>query len=214
VSEDAFWEVAESLLRRKGLGADMLEVGYLFRGLGSLDDHLRLWDLALAHGIRLVGTGVSDSHGGAWGPDMIPNPFASWIWAPSASAADFLAAIKRGRVAFGDPFLWKSALAFSVQGEDGRSAVMGDTLYFTGRRSVRGQVRIEPGRDDVEVRVVRVKMKQAREVEKTVEVQSAAAAASGFSIAVGEPCYVRVEIYAKDGTPLIYTNPIFLFPGE
>jgi hypothetical protein len=60
-SEDEFWEIAEPLLDGKGLGADLLEVGYLYRGIGSLEDHLRLWDLALANGIRLVGTGTSDS---------------------------------------------------------------------------------------------------------------------------------------------------------
>ena len=212
VSEDDFWEVAEPLLDGDGLGADMLEVGYLFRGRGSLDDHLRLWDLALAHGIRLVGTGTSDSHGGVWGPDMVPNPFATWVWSAGAGAADLLAAVKRGRAAFGDPFLWKSALAFTVDGEDGLSAMMGDTLYVSGGSRARGRLEITPARDDVDVRMVRVKLKKARQVDRTTETLKVAAGVSNFPVAVDGACYVRLEIYAKDGTPLIFTNPIFLFP--
>ncbi|MFH1220329.1 MAG: alpha/beta hydrolase-fold protein [Candidatus Eisenbacteria bacterium] len=206
VTEDQFWEVATPLLEYKGLGADMLEVGYLFRGIGSLDDHLRLWDLALANGIRLVGTGTSDSHGGVWGPDMLPNPFASWIWAESRGADDLLAAIRAGHMAFGDPFLWKGKFAFGVE-----SVMMGDTLVVDAPREVRGWIFMEPMPDSVDVRLVQVSLKPGREIEKTrsgpIQYRGGA-----IPIQVDRPCFIRAEIYGRGGTPLVFSNPVFLVP--
>ncbi|HVP57623.1 MAG TPA: hypothetical protein VMU02_05960 [bacterium] len=214
VSEEAFWEVAQPLLDSRGLDADMLEVGYLFRGTGSLDDHLRLWDLALANGIRLVGTGTSDSHGGAWGPDMIPNPFGTWIWARSPDAGDLLDGIRHGHVAFGDPFFWKSTILFRAENVDGQEAIMGDTLQVSAGHYAKGWLEIKPMRGDLHVRVVQVAIMPGREPAKSAATKSAAAATDGFPIAVNDSCYVRLEVYGSDGTPLAFTNPIYFFPSQ
>jgi hypothetical protein len=205
VEEADFWDVAKPILDDDGLGADILEVGYLFRGTGSLEDHLRLWDLALANGINLVGDGASDSHGGYWGPDMVPNPFASWIWAKSKDADDLLRALKAGRVAFGDPFLWKSDFAFGVE-----EAMMGDTL-FTDRPTVRGWIHMVPWRDDVDIRLVQVELKKGRELS-VIRNESIDYDRSGIEIDVDRPCFVRTEVYSDDGTPLVFSNPVFLLP--
>ena len=206
VKEEDFWEVAGPILESGGLGADILEVGYLFRGIGSLEDHLRLWDLALANGIRLVGNGASDTHGGRWGPDMVPNPFASWVWAPSKGQNDLLEALRLGHVAFGDPFLWKSKFAFGIQ-----DVMMGDTLSVASGDEVTGWIRMEPRRDDVEVRLVQVRIKQGRDLEVLRE-QVIDYWGEGFPIKVTDECFARIEVYGRDGTPLVFSNPVFLIP--
>jgi hypothetical protein len=176
-TDEEFRDIADPLLELRALGADLLEVGYLYRGVGSLDDHLRLWDLALANGIRLVGTGTTDSHGGVWGPDMIPNPFASWVWAASPSAPDLIDGMRRGRVAFGDPFAWESELGFFASaagaprvsneptGLTGHGVTMGDTLVVPAGSAVSTWAEISPPRDGIEVTQVLVRMKPGREVE-------------------------------------------------
>jgi hypothetical protein len=91
------------LMRNKAEGADILEVGYRDRGGAKLDDHLWLWDQAALAGLRLVGTGVSDSHGGAenrW--RGTPNNFVSWIWAEKPDKKHLIEGLRRGRVFFGD----------------------------------------------------------------------------------------------------------------
>jgi hypothetical protein len=244
-SEQEFWEIADPLLETKALGADLLEAGYLYRGVGSLDDHLRLWDLALANGIRLVGDGTTDSHGGVWGPDMIPNPFATWIWAASPSAADLMNGMRRGHVAFGDPFAWKSDFIFLASpasgGGRGRSAggaggavMMGDTLVVPAGSAVETWAEITPARGDVEIVQVLVRIKPGREVEaarskapsligaspteqgQAKSVGGNAVADAGwqpyrFRTVVGDSCYVRLEVRARDGRPLVFSNPIYLF---
>ncbi len=91
------------LLSQRAQGADLLEVGYRKRGGATLDDHLWLWDQAALAGLRLVGIGVSDSHGGRenrWRGQ--PNNFVSWIYARSPAKRDLLAGLRAGRVFFGD----------------------------------------------------------------------------------------------------------------
>jgi hypothetical protein len=205
VEEADFWDVAKPILDDDGLGADILEVGYLFRGIGSLKDHLRLWDLALANGINLVGNGASDSHGGKWGPEMVPNPFASWIWATSKGADDLLRGLKAGRVAFGDPFLWRAEFAFGVD-----DAIMGDTLLID-HSPVTGWIHMVPPRDDIDIRLIQVEIKKGSELA-VIRDESIEYDRYGIEIEVDRPCFVRTEIYRDDGTPLVFSNPVFLIP--
>lgn len=233
-SEDEFWDIAGPLLELRALGADLLEVGYLFRGTGSLRDHLRLWDLALANGIHLVGNGTSDSHGGVWGPDMIPSPFASWVWARSTSAADLIDGMRRGHVAFGDPFSWTGDFGFFASptgpggavggGGSGGAAMMGDTLLVDWGSAVESWTEIVPVREDIEVTQVRVKIRPGREVSarRTVAggqpgkdaVNHEGGGLYRFRTVVDDSCYVRLEVRASDGRPLVFSNPIYLFPGR
>jgi hypothetical protein len=205
---EQFWAIASPILDHNGLGCDLLEVGYLFRGIGSLDDHLKLWDLALANGVRLVGTGTSDSHGGVWGPDMVPNPFATWIWARSKGADELLRALKAGRAAFGDPFLWKGKFAFGVDG-----AMMGDTLFIDGPREARAWVSLGAWRDDLDIRLVTVQIRQGRDVE-TTRTEWTPAGAGEMPVKLAGPCFLRAEIYARDGSPLVFSNPVFIIPAR
>lgn len=211
-TEEEFWAVAGPLLEGRGLGADLLEVGYLYRGIGSLEDHLRLWDLALANGVHLVGTGTSDSHGGVWGADMVPNPFATWIWARTSEADDLIKALRRGHAAFGDPFNFKSDFAFIAEGGEGRIAMMGDTLVVPAASTVSAWAAFEPMPDALEVEVVEVKMKQGRVIDATR--RRLAGRPYGLPIVVGDSCFVRLEVRASDGTPLVFSNPIYIFPEK
>jgi len=96
-------EQLKILMRNRAEGADILEVGYRDRGGATLDDHLWLWDQAALAGLRLVGTGTSDSHGGAenrWRGS--PNNFVSWIWAEKPDKQHLIEGLRRGRVFFGD----------------------------------------------------------------------------------------------------------------
>jgi len=204
VKEEDFWRIANPILERNGLNADILEVGYLFRGSGSLEDHLRLWDLALANGINLVGDGVSDSHGGRWEPNMVPGDFATWIWARSKDADEIIKALRHGRVAFGDPFFWKGRFAFGIE-----NVLMGDTLHVAGKREARGWILMDPPREDILVRLIQIEIKKGRSLSVARE-DTLRADFRTIPIETFVPSYVRVEIYGLDGTPLVFSNPVFL----
>jgi len=118
-------EQLEVLLRNRAEGADLLEVGYRDRGGASLADHLWLWDQLALAGLRLVGVGVSDSHGG---PDNrwrdAPNNFVSWIWAGGPTKGELLVGLGAGRVFFGDLVRFDGTLDLV----DASGARMGATL--------------------------------------------------------------------------------------
>jgi hypothetical protein len=206
IPEQDLWKVAEPIIETGGLGCDVLEVGYLFRGSGSLNDHLRLWDLVLAHGIRLVGNGVSDSHGGVWGAGLRPNPFASWVWAPDKDRNSLLYALRAGRVCFGNPFLFACRFAFGIEG-----AFMGDTLYVSPGHEATGWVYLEPWQDGLDFRIVQVKMEAGRE-PVYIRRHSLSDIGDGFEIQVEDTCFARVEVYGQDGEPLVFSNPVWLIP--
>ena len=99
------------LLENRAEGADLLEVGYRDRNGASLADHLWVWDQAALAGLRLVGVGVSDSHGG---PDErwrgSENNFVTWIHARSSDKQDLIDGLRAGRVFFGDIELFDGSL--------------------------------------------------------------------------------------------------------
>lgn len=206
IPDDDLWAVAAPIIDTDGMGCQILEVGYIFRGTGSLADHLRLWDLVLANGVRLVGNGVSDAHGGIWGPDMRPNPFATWIWAEDKDRDSLLEALRAGRVFFGNPFLYRGEFMFGVN-----DVPMGDTLYVRGGEEVRGWVRMEPWVSDLEVRLVHVKIAAGRE-PRYISRDTLADPEGGFSLVVNEAAFARIETYGPGGEPLVFSNPVWLIP--
>jgi hypothetical protein len=109
-------------------------------------------------------------------------------------------------VAFGDPFLWKSRFAFGVEG-----TLMGDTLLVDAGDEVRGWLWMEPWQGDVDLRLKQVRLKQGRELD-VVRYESVECSREGIPIVFDGPCFVRVEVYQPDGTPLVFSNPVFLLP--
>jgi hypothetical protein len=149
---------------------------------------------------------VSDSHGGIWGPDLRPNPFASWLWAKGVDRASLLEALEAGRVCFGDPFLFKGEFAFGVE-----DAFMGDTLYVASGSRPSGWVEIEPWRHDLDIRLVQVKIEPGREPAyiRRARLENAR---RGFEITVDRACFARIEVYGPEGEPLVFSNPVWLIP--
>jgi hypothetical protein len=194
------------LMRNKAEGADILEVGYRDRGGAKLDDHLWLWDQAALAGLRLVGTGVSDSHGGAenrW--RGTPNNFVSWIWAAKPDKKSLIEGLRKGRVFFGDLERFDGELDLvTASGER-----MGATVQ-TAEATARVQL-IARGLEAGE-RVVVVESgkrtstfpAEGAEFERWLELELPPAG----------PAFVRFEVHDDTG-PIALSNPIhFLRAGE
>jgi len=115
MSQDAMVaQLVANLLPYRCFGADMIEVGYLYRKGLDLAHHLKMWDTLNANGLYVCGTGTSDAHGGEWSATMSPNPCASWVWARSRQPADLLDGLRQRRVYFGNPFRWQGILDLAV----------------------------------------------------------------------------------------------------
>jgi hypothetical protein len=193
-------EAELALLLERGLyGADLLEVGYRDRGGHSLRDHLWLWDrLALEGGLRPVGIGTSDHHGGPERWPKVPNNFVSWIAARSTAVPDLLDGLRAGRVAFGDPTRFAGALALTTD----RGQRMGQ-IVVTDRESVALEIAID-GLDATD----RVILVESGELTRHLDAGGPAFRAREAIALPPQGGFVRVEVFARDGTALAYSNPI------
>jgi hypothetical protein len=197
-------EVVRSLAAERVYGADLLEVGYRDRGGHDLADHLGVWDDLAGLGLRPVGIGTSDSHGGTWRGD--PNGFVTWIFAASPERAALVEGLRRGRVFFGDPTRFDGSLdLWSASG-----AVMGQ-IVVTDRNA--DEVRIDaaglvPG-DLVDVVVSGAPA--ARHVAEGERLH----VAHPLALAPGEDAFVRAEVRDAEGGPRAFSNPIhFVRPAR
>ena len=197
-------DVLDELRRERAYGADILEVGYRDRGGHSLDDHLWVWDRLALDGLFLVGTGVSDSHGGPsqrWRTDQ--NNFLSWIYARSPDKADLIEGLRAGRVFFGDIVLFDGTVDLVTPG----GARMGQIVLR------------ETPSEDVEVRIDG--LKSGDRVRMIVSGEEAARwTADGPSfrqtqrvtLDPAHPTIVRVEAHTADGVAKVLSNPITFLP--
>jgi hypothetical protein len=193
------------LLRRRAEGADLLEVGYRERGGATLDDHLWLWDQAALAGLRLVGTGVSDSHGGAdnrWRGQ--PNNFVSWIYAVRPDKPSLIAGLRAGRVFFGD-----------LERFDGTLDLVADTGERMGATLVRE-------RDALALELLATGTKAGQVlvlVESGVRTQRFLVEGPEFrraqrvALAGPGPHLVRIELHDETG-PIALSNPIHVLRPE
>lgn len=193
-------EVLENLLANRVFGADILEVGYRERGGRILDDHLWVWDRLAEHGLFLVGTGVSDTHGGPrqrWRTSE--NNFVSWIYARSPAKADLLEGLRAGRVYFGDRVLFDGTLDLTA----GRGARMG-RIVLSDRPNDEVRVTID-GLDPGDVVHV---------IASGETVASSAVPGSRyderFSVTLADalPTTVRIRVDGADGGVKVLSNPI------
>ena len=183
------------LTEHRVYGADILEVGYPTRVL-PMSSFLRVWDALSAAGVDVVGNGISDTHSstGGW---YDGNNFISWVWARSASMADIVDAFRRGDVFFGDPVRFKGRLTLTT--DDGHR--MG-AVVVTAKPQHQVNVRIEDLPTGARVRIVTNGQAGPDEAspaplfERQVRVDAL-------------PAFVRVEAYASDGRPLVFSNPIY-----
>lgn len=109
-------ELADFLTDWKVFDADMLEVGYHYRE-GTLDEHLWLWDELARRGMHLVGTGVSDTHGG-YPSDWLNriNYMVTWVFADAPTKPALLQGMKEGRAFFGDISLFDGSFDLASDG--------------------------------------------------------------------------------------------------
>lgn len=193
-------DVLAELLAQRVFGADILEVGYRDRGGHPLADHLWVWDQLGLAGLDLVGTGVSDSHGGPdqrWRTDE--NNFVSWIYARSPGKADLIEGLRAGRVFFGDIVLFDGTVDLSTA----RGARMGQIVVR------------DAASEDVTVAIDGLAAGDSvRLIVSGTEVARWSAASSSFrqtqqvALDPARPTIVRVEAYAPDDTAKVLSNPI------
>ena len=208
--------LALSLLDNGAYGADILEVGYVRRGGVGLRYHLRTWDLLTARGLYLYGNGVSDAHGDDWGPRMVPNHFATWIWSADPEPRSLIDAMRRGRMVFGDPFSYSGKLYFRVG-----DAEMGDRVSVRAEQQVL-RVAVDERFDPERHRLFLVQGLIQPEASELVYLTAAADGGHRREIAVDEPvvvdvsrpCFLRLELYAAEGGPLLFSNPIVFDRAE
>jgi hypothetical protein len=193
------------LLRNRAEGADILEVGYRDRGGATLDDHLWLWDQAALAGLRLVGTGVSDSHGGAenrW--RGTPNNFVSWIWAAKPDKQHLIEGLRAGRVFFGDIERFDGELDLATEdGERMGAKVRTDAsrarveLIARGLASGQRVVVVESGKRTRTIPVEGREFRGWHVIELSRE----------------GPALVRFEVHDETG-PIALSSPIHFLPAE
>jgi hypothetical protein len=196
---------AQSLLDLNAYGVDLLEVGYINRGL-PLRDHLDLWDILTANELLLYGTGTSDNHGVPW--DRKRN-YVTWVLSPSTEPPDLLDALKAGRTYFGNPKVWEGV--FSLQVGD---AYMGDRISNPGGTSLL-EFQLDPWPASVEVYLVQGLLQPSMDVEylhdRTPLIQGQA-----MSIDTSRPSFVRLEAYEALGDAskaAMFTNPVTMLPN-
>jgi hypothetical protein len=201
-------EVLAWLIEEQVFGADVLEVGYRERGGADLSDHLWVWDRLAEAGLRLVGTGVSDYHGGlgagAW--RTMDNNFVSWIYAARPEKAELIEGLRAGRVFFGDIAHFDGRVDLTTA----RGFRMGDVV-LTDREGISLSALVSGLTGGERVRIVGSQGVLAEDVASGPEHTLSAelhtdARANEFA---------RVEVHAEDGAALVFSNPIwFVRAGE
>ena len=189
----------EILLANRAEGADLLEVGYRSRGGATLDDHLFLWDQAALRGLRLVGVGTSDSHGGPenrWRGQ--PNNFVSWVWSTRPDAEGLIEGLRAGRVFFGDIERFDGELDLAAEGAHMGATVVTHAAALEVELVARG---VTAGERIVVVESgARTKTYEVGGTEFTVKHE--------LKLEGAGPAFVRFELH--DGTgPIALTNPIY-----
>lgn len=178
-------------------GVDAIEISN--PGAASMAQAIVLWDTLLRAGRRVTAVGSSDWHrpgGGAVDVACVR------VFATELSQAAILEAIQKGRVIVAanarlpTPFL-------EVSG-GGKKATIGDTLTVP-RAEV---LRIELSAPGAAYTGGRVDLVWRGETVATAKLDGIAPVTfSHFAAADG---YLRVHIYAADGTPLALTNPVWI----
>jgi hypothetical protein len=193
-------EVLDELLSQRVFGADILEVGYRDRGGHPLEDHLWVWDQLGLNGLFLVGTGVSDSHGGPsqrWRTD--DNNFLSWIYARSPRKEDLIEGLRAGRVFFGDIVLFNGTVDLTTaHGARMGQIVVGDAPSEQVTVAIDGL-----GAGDV----VRM-LASGREIARWTATGKSFTQLQQVALDPERPTIVRVEAYAPNQRAKVLSNPI------
>jgi hypothetical protein len=208
------------MLATKCYRADMLEVGYRWRGGIVLDDHLEVWDTVTGNGVYVTGTGVTDSHGtepfNGWGPwqphASMENNFTTWLYAKQISRLEFIDAMFAGRAFFGDPNLFDGVLDLA----SGEGFPMG-RVVLTDRPQHDLLVHIEPVPPDVQVRLLQGEIRTSGPQYLFVnylrdEILTGTMVGQAFTDTVTLnttlPSFARIEVRSGAGAVWTFSNPL------
>ena len=192
-------DVLAEMLEHRLFGADLLEVGYRDRGGHPIRDHLWVWDqLALEGGVRPVGIGVSDHHGGPDRWRAMPNNFVTWIPAGAPTKAELIEGLRSGRVFFGDLTAFDGTLSL----ETARGWHMGQ-IVLSDRREAQLEVSVE-GLSATD----RVILVESGELARVRDADGASFHSKERLELPGRGGFARVECFARDGRALVFSNPI------
>ncbi len=197
LEDDLIEELAESNVH----GADVLEVGYVFRGV-TINSYLRVWDELSARQIYVTANGVNDSHGNHDIRWLYGSNFVTWVWARSPDQEDIVDALRRGRCFFGDPAQFKGTMRISSS----EGASMGQVV-MTDKPSSEITIDIEG-------------LEQRSKITAVVDgkiVQTWISSESPFqeklTLPTAHATFIRVAVHRPDGSPLLFSNPIYYTTG-
>ena len=194
--------MSKELFQNRLFGSDLFEVGYLARGGLDLFDHLLLWDYLNQQGIFTVPLGVTDTHGGRWHANMLPNPFATWVLAESNNRENILQALTNGHVYFGNPFYLSSDIIIQV----------GDNLPPGKYRASNQPIKISiESNNDYEVYLVQAPINIDGEAFPPVYEKDRIKVAGQFELDISTQSFFRFEIYkgsdphSERGKPVLFS---------
>lgn len=189
-----------SLLPSRAWGIDLLEI-YLERAGVDLARHLKLWDLLAANGVAMCGLATSDQHGG---PLTSPRThMVTWINAADPAQDSLLAGLASCRAFFGRIDLFDGVIDLSLG-----SIVMGGT-HPTAPTTGLLNVSIDPLPAGAQVRLVQVAEQPGSQLNYIVD-HALIDPTQPVAIDISQPGFVRIELYTSSGTPIAFSNRIYL----
>lgn len=200
------------LIANRALGCDLIEVGYRRRGGCNLAQHESLWDNCSRNAILLTGIGVSDDHAGEnWVNGKLN--FATWAWARNATDDALLAALRRGRVYFGDLARFRGALDIRI----GRRSAMGTaSVSHAERRTLSILASGLPTGGSIDL--IRGTVDFAGPADTDPQLSRATFTAADFGsgdelsviIDTTAPRFVRLVVKDQTNLPVGLSNPVWL----
>jgi hypothetical protein len=162
--------------------------------------------------ILLTGIGVSDDHAGENWLESRLN-FVTWAWAENSTEEALLAALRRGRVYFGDLARFRGALDIRI---DGRSAM--GTVSVSSAKSRKLSILATGVPEGGSIELVRGTVDLAGPADTDPHTQRVALPASELT-ALGElavivdtsaPRFVRFVVKDGDDLEVGFSNPVWL----
>jgi hypothetical protein len=160
---------------------------------------IAMWDRLLKEGRRIVAVGSSDWHRG----DNPIDRASVRVWADELSTRAILAGIRAGRVVVMADGRTPPPLLVAHAGR--RRAGAGETLVTGGEKNIRVDVTLPAGLLGGRVDLI---------ADGAVVATKPGTTRMRFERAVGRDRYLRVHVFAADGSPRAVTNPVFLERGR
>ena len=195
---DAYF-LARRLARQKAFGADAVEIGYPFRER-ELADHLAAWDYLSFSRVYVTGVASSDDHN-VLGWENVQNRWGSWLQADDDTAPSLLDAVRRGKVFFGDPFVFDPEGTLLLEAADGSYAMGNVVPIAAGKETLHARV------DGARSGDALVAFLNGREIHR--EAFTAALLDTTFEADVLPGDYLRIEVRDPLDEPYLVSNPIY-----